>query len=437
VTSSETSRQQRIALAAHIGGRREAILRAWRRAVEADPGLTTASTLTRRQFYDHVPHALAGLQRELSASEPGRAADAAEDQREAAAGHGLLRWQQGYQLTEAMREWRHFHLCLVEELEAYAAEHPDLEPDVMPAARGAVARLCSDGVCESADEYLRLNQAEAAGRMGDLESALTKLQELERERARLWHEAVHDLRGNVGVVKNVATLLDRTGLSPEDRERSTDILKRGVASLTELLEDLLSLARLEAGQERRQVAAFDAAKVFKDLCTAMQPIADARGLFLRADGPAALPVEGDAVKTRRVAQNLLLNALRYTPNGGVILSWSAGAAPDAQTWVFNVQDTGPGFSDDSVTPIAQALNDATREGTGLERRDDRGAAPPPPTLPSASSHRSAPQPSGEGIGLSIVKRLCEILDATLELETRPGRGSTFRVTLPRRLEPRD
>jgi hypothetical protein len=77
----------------------------------------------------------------------------------------------------------------------------------MAFARLTLAQLCSDGVNESASRYARLQQVEAAGRPRDLEQALTQLRLLERQRADAWREATHDLRGKLGVVKNVTEIL--------------------------------------------------------------------------------------------------------------------------------------------------------------------------------------------------------------------------------------
>jgi light-regulated signal transduction histidine kinase (bacteriophytochrome) len=90
-----------------------------------------------------------------------------------------------------------------------------------------------------------------------------------------------------------------------------------------------------------------------------------------------------------------------------------------------------------VPPVAHALKEATEEARSVEKKAERAGDPGAhpervPTLASQSDHR--PQPPGEGIGLSIVKRLCELLDAGLDLETKPGQGSTFRVTFPRHYE---
>ena len=82
-----------------------------------------------------------------------------------------------------------------------------------------------------------------------------------------------------------------------------------------LLDDVTVLARLQAGQEERRVAPFDAAELLRRLCDDVRPLADAKKLSLALDGPATLTVEGDAVKVRRIAQNLLLNALKYTRAG--------------------------------------------------------------------------------------------------------------------------
>lgn len=100
-----------------------------------------------------------------------------------------------------------------------------------------------------------------------------------------------------------------------------------------------------------------------------------------------------------------------------------------------IQDTGPGFKGASATPLARILKEATTEAREVEDQASLsqtsvrvGAAP---TLPSESFNHTPVLPSGEGIGLSIVKRLCELLDASLGLETGAGEGTTFRVILPR------
>jgi len=97
----------------------------------------------------------------------------------------------------------------------------------------------------------------------------------------------------------------------------------------------------------------------------MQQLATDRGLFLESHGPAELPVEGDVVKVRRIAQNLLLNAIKYTEHGGVRVSWEEANVGELSRWVLSIQDTGPGFADGPVTPIAHALKEATDEAKGV------------------------------------------------------------------------
>lgn len=126
------------------------------------------------------------------------------------------------------------------------------------------------------------------------------------------------------------------------------------------------------------------------------------------------------------------------------LLWEERTQSGVQQWLLCVQDTGPGFQRHSATaPLEQALREATAEAHEVEARaegsgDATAGSDLAPTLKSESNRSSGNSAStaaagaaGEGIGLSIVKRLCELLDATLELETAPGTGTTFRVILPR------
>jgi signal transduction histidine kinase len=263
------------------------------------------------------------------------------------------------------------------------------------------------------------------------------VRELERQRAELWQQAAHDLRGNLGVVANATAGLSRGDIPEPTRSNFLRLLQKNMASLHSMLDDVTSLARLQAGQEQLQVKPFDAASLLTELCENLQPLAVEHRLFLRTEGPTALQVEGDPVKTRRIAQNLLINALKYTQRGGVMVSWGDSRKNDADRWMLCIQDTGPGFHAGPGAPLAAALEEATEEARHVEQRahnrthrqETEELDPSPSSLPD---RRPVHQEQGEGIGLSIVKRLCELLDASVELESRPHEGTLCRVVLPRR-----
>jgi signal transduction histidine kinase len=419
------------ALAEHLARRRESIMRAWHQALEADPELSAFSNLARAQFNDHIPAVLDGFERRLCALGTPEEAQVCARENASAAEHGLHRWQQGYDQRQTMREWGHLQLCLLDEFEQFSARQPQLDPCVMATARRALAQLCGDGVIESAVRYQRLQQAEASARLRDLEQALSQIQLTERDRAEGWRQAAHDLRGSVGVISNASTLLNRELAEPV-RAQFSQVLQRGVSSLHTLLSDLIDVARLEAGQERRRISDFDAAETLRGLCETMRNVAGERNLFLLTQGPDTLAVAGDRAKVLRIAQNLMLNALKATEHGGVRVLWEARD----EHWLLCVQDTGPGFTRGAAAPLEHAIKLATEESHDVESRavasgDAPSGIEPAPTLASRSAHKPPQLLAGEGIGLSIVKRLCELLDASLELETAPGEGTTFRVIFPR------
>jgi signal transduction histidine kinase len=438
VNTVEPSSDRLRKLAAHLALRRESILAAWRRAVDADPESTMTSTITRAQFIDHIPAVLDAFEHRLSAQDAIEQARAREEQKDSAGEHGLHRWQQGYNQPDTMREWGHLHLCVLEELESYQALNAEAESTVMQRARRELVRLCSDGVCASASRFARLQQSEAATRVQELEGALSQLRLLDQGRAEAWREAAHDLRGRAHVIANASAVLTRDDVPEQLRPRFFEMLKAGVQSLNMLLTDLMDQARLEAGHERRQITHFDVAARLKEFCDTTRPLAAEKNLFLVAKGPPSLMVEGDAEKIQRIVQNLVLNALKVTDEGGIKVTWEASDNPHRPQWALCVQDTGPGFERDSATPLERVLKRATTEAQEVEHRNlspkQTGSlqSDSAPTLASQSSHSQGRLPSGEGIGLSIVKRLCEMLDASLELESSKGEGTTFRVIFPRR-----
>jgi len=426
--------EQLRSLATYLESKRTAVLEAWRKAVHDDPELSSPTSLPRTQFYDHIPQLLESFEKRLR-TWPNRENSETKEQRQGdAAGHGLQRWQQGYDLREVSREWSHLQRCLADELDRFVAEHHNLEREVTLIAWRAIAESCSQGVSESTTQYFRLQQAEAVGHLRDLESTLDQARTLEARRSELFRQAAHDIRGNVGVVKNVATGLSFEGLSEEKRSEVLRLLQRSVLALHSMMDEVMDLARLQAGRELLQVRPFDAAVLLRDICEHLQPAAAERGLYLKTEGPDTLPVEGDDQKVRRVTQNLLLNALKYTFEGGVTVHWGDSRDNDPKRWMLWVRDTGPGFHAGPGAPVLKALKDATADVHFAEHK--AGTSGPATDPPSASTvepadERPINQERGEGIGLSIVKRLCELLDASIELDTKSEEGTTFRVVLPR------
>jgi signal transduction histidine kinase len=432
MSDPQPQRRDLLRLAAYLHGRVDAILQSWREAVDADPTITAAATLARAQFVDHVPRILAAFEEQLRARGEAEQEAAADAQREGAADHGVHRWLHGYHYRETMREWGHLQLCLSKEVEAFTLSEANLDANAMSTARCLMTRLFVECMVESASGHVRLLEIEASSRLRDLEQVLSSVRALERERAQLWHEAAHDLRGNAGAVRLAASVLARAPIDSRapDAVRSVE---RTAQALTSLLDDLIELTRLEAGRERRKIAAFDAATLVRELSTTFDPLAAERGLSLRVEIPAALPVSGDANKVRRILQNLLLNALKYTERGGVIVNVSELQVGDAPSWEVLIQDTGIGIADRSSPAIARLLRVATREGDALAAEATRTAPDPLPTLRSQSVGDGV-APPGEGVGLTIVKRLCEPLDATIECDTAPARGTTFRLVFPCRYD---
>ena len=398
------------AVALHFRGRREAVLQAWQSAVKRDPQLTTGEALPRVQLIDHIPSILATFERGLHAPAEEAPASVQQAGQEPAAAHGLQRWRQGYDLREVTRELGKLNECVVAELDTYTAAHPGLSHEASARARRIWAAMCSTSIEESVGQYFELQQQEASGQVKELESALAEIHELEQQRGDLWRQAAHDLRGNLGVVANASVALTHTDLRESSREDFVRILIRNVDSLHHLLDDVTSLARLQAGRERRRIEFLDVTPLMQQLCEGIRPLAQQHRLFLRCDGPAGLGAEGDPVKIRRIAQNLILNAVKFTREGGITVTWGDSEANDPKRWALTVQDTGPGIRSNAGKHMSRALEGTPASGGGGEER---------------------PSDGGEGIGLSIVKRLCDMLDASIELKSVEGVGTTFRILFPR------
>ncbi|MFK4618675.1 CheY-like chemotaxis protein/anti-sigma regulatory factor (Ser/Thr protein kinase) [Bradyrhizobium diazoefficiens] len=176
-----------------------------------------------------------------------------------------------------------------------------------------------------------------------------------------------------------------------------DQADRSLLMLEDLLRSLLEIAKLDAGALKPDVRAIALAPLFEQLRNEFEPVAARQGLSLRIRAsPRA--VRSDAMMLRRILQNLLANAIRYTRNGGVVMGcWLRG-----DHICIQVSDTGPG--------IAQAQQQA------IFREFQRGEA-------------TATDQAGFGLGLSIVRRFATVLGHEVRLSSQVGRGSTFTLEL--------
>ena len=409
-------------LADYLAERQSALIQTWRLAIRRDPKLTNGDSLPRAELIDHIPSLLGLFERMLR--NPERPADALASSTDPspAAAHGLQRWQQGYDLHEVTRELGKLNECVILELDQYAKATTEFSLDGLMDAHRVWTQLCSTAIEESVSQYFALQQQESAGHVADLETALDQIRELEQQRGAVWQQAAHDLRGNLGVVANATVGLTRQSQNDSLRDNFVRILMRNVTSLHHLLDDVTSLARLQAGQESRQIEPLDLTAIIEPLCDGIRPIATQRGLFLNATGPDGFAAEGDAVKIRRIAQNLILNAVKYTRAGGVTVTWGNSSADDEKRWLLEIADTGPGIHTASGQPMASALDPAN----GPAAVDSQA-----PQAAHTAGHVEHRGEAGEGIGLSIVKRLCEMLDATIEMQSQPDSGTTFRILFPR------
>ena len=422
-----------LTLAEHVRDAREALLLEWQRAVQRDPALDQSELLPRAELFDHIPALLSAFERSLAhAQEPPALGATAQGP---AAAHGLQRWQQGYDLREVTRELGQLNKCVILELDRYAKAHPALSLDAMSRARELWTTLCSTATEESVTQYFALQQQEAAGHAKDLERALEEIRELEQQRGDQWRQAAHDLRGNLGVVANVAVGLTRHGRGESSRQEFMRILARNVASLHHLLDDVTSLARLQSGREKRQIESLDATALLQPLCEGLRPLAKQRGLYLHDRGPSDLAVHGDAAMIRRIVQNLVLNAIKCTRHGGITVTWGDSGADDPKRWVLLIEDTGPGLHTRSGQPLASVLDPAHEPLSPIKPtplRDEALGVLDNPSVERAEETQWLAGAMGEGIGLSIVKRLCEMLDAKIETHSAKAVGTRFRILFPRR-----
>jgi heavy metal sensor kinase len=235
-----------------------------------------------------------------------------------------------------------------------------------------------------------------------LNTMLGRLRDSVQTSRRFLADASHELRTPLTVIKGeLQELAGESTLTQRDlRERVGSVLEE-VARLEHLVSGLLVLSRLDAGEPQSDWADVDLAELVSSTAEQMRLMADDRGIEIELSALRKTLVRGDRARLKQIIVNLLDNAIRFTKRGGTV--WLRTAADD-MGGVLEVSDTGIGIPSASIPHVFDRFFRVDE----ARSRDDGGA----------------------GLGLSIVKSICSVHGAEIEVESRVEAGSCFRVTFP-------
>ena len=293
--------------------------------------------------------------------------------------------------------------------------------------------LAADGPADPVDEIRRQNQEMLAQlqELQDRQEALTRLnQELQDTNrgvvalyAELDERADHLMRADElksqfllnmshefrtplnSVLALSRLLLARTdGDLTTEQEKQVQFIRKSAESLTELVNDLLDLAKVEAGKTVVTPIEFKVEDLFGALRGMLRPllVGDAVALIFE-DAENVPALYADEGKVSQILRNFLSNAIKFTEKGEVRV-WGT-ADPDADTVTFHVRDTGIGIAEEDLGVIFEEFGQVT--------------------------HPMQSRVKGTGLGLPLSKRLAELLGGSIAVQSAPGQGSVFSVTVPR------
>ncbi|HLG73853.1 MAG TPA: response regulator [Chloroflexota bacterium] len=244
---------------------------------------------------------------------------------------------------------------------------------------------------EDVTDFLRLQQRE-------------RLKASEQLKSDFFANVSHELRTPLNAIIGFSELLLD---APEDEsaEVRTEFLTTihdSAHHLLQLINDVLDLAKVEAGRMDLQPSTFDVEELVRSVVSTVRPLAERKRLRVQFDGTDVGEIEADPGRIKQVLYNLLSNAIKFTPEEGSV---GIEVVDKGETVVLSVTDTGPGIAPEDQERIFREFEQV--DGSSVRRQQ------------------------GTGLGLALTKRIVELHGGRIWLESSPGNGSSFYVELPR------
>jgi signal transduction histidine kinase len=259
-------------------------------------------------------------------------------------------------------------------------------------------------------DRLRKVNADLDRKVDELAQANMALYESNRLKSDFLATMSHELRTPLNSILGFSEVLQSSNGLSEKQQRWVRNIQSSGDRLLNLINDILDLAKIEAGKLQVRLSEFSIYDVCEGLLAMFRPLAEKKNIDLRSQFDPGIPVlRQDVVKFQQILSNLVSNAIKFTPEGGRVL---LKAEADPMHLVLTVSDTGVGIAPEEQDLVFEKFR---QSGNPLTR-----------------AH------AGTGLGLSIVKELCKLLSGEVSLQSELGRGSTFTVRLPLQLseEPR-
>jgi signal transduction histidine kinase len=264
--------------------------------------------------------------------------------------------------------------------------------------------------CAQALERARLFEAERSARADaeaarrEADTARAAAEQASRAKSDFLATMSHELRTPLNAIIGYESLLADgvTGPVSDTQRRQLERIGASANHLLMLIDEVLTLSRVEAGKESVYVDRVDVASILDEAATIIEPLAKQKQLEFRVANPTTpIVMETDAGKVRQAIVNLLSNAVKFTGRGSVTLrAFGAG-----DTVSFEVRDTGIGIADQHLERIFEPFWQV-----------------------EATTTRTAP---GTGLGLAVTRRLARLLGGEVTVQSAVGEGSTFTLSLPR------